>query len=212
MKVHRLTVVQKVSSTATATLPNTALGAQRIAGAGITQARSGNRVVEVIVLSRPDRRYYISQSHADELRQSMRVQVGRRPATAPLDAAGLKARATELMRDIQQQISRQIKADLAKPLGNLEARLKTWTAPEDCAANALHKEFDWTSDASDLAPYAVSTEAHLLRFAAQASVGFSGFDSKAGAISLGISHPGGRGFEMTTVFSVSANYVHSHQP
>ncbi len=44
----------------------------------------------------------------------------------------------------------------------------------------------WTSDASDLAPYAISTEAHLLRFAAQASVGFSGFDPKAGAISLGI--------------------------
>ncbi|CAJ0569362.1 unnamed protein product, partial [Mesorhabditis spiculigera] len=171
---------------ATGTVPSTSLGARRIAGVGIARASSGNRVVEVIVLSRPDRRYYISQSDADGLRRSLRVQVGRQPTRTPLDAAGLKARAKELVQQIKKEVGRQVKEDLAKPLGNLEGQLKTWQFPQDSAINTLHQEHQWSSDSSDQAPYAVSAEAHLLRFAAQASAGFSGFDPKAGAVSVGI--------------------------
>lgn len=182
----RLSAVQKRTTTiATTTLPDTSLGARQVAGASVTRARSGNRVVEVIVLSRPDRRYYISQSAADGLRSAMRVTVGRRPASTRLDGAGLKNRAGELVRDIRQQVGQRVREDLAKPLGQLEARLKSWKFPQDSAINALHQEFDWTSDSSEHAPYAVSTEAHLMRFAAQASAGFSGFDPEAGTISLG---------------------------
>ncbi|QXI30591.1 hypothetical protein [Pseudomonas vanderleydeniana] len=183
----QLDAAQKSASLiATDTLPDPALGAKVISGKSVTRVHGNNGVTEVIVLSKPDRRYYISRSAADGLRESMSVEVGRQPVSKPLDSAGLKARAGTLVGDIKKEIGKRIKADLAKPLGNLEGRLKSWVFPKDSAINALHEEFDWTSDDSDEARYAVSTEAHFLRFAAQASVGFSGFDPKQGTVSLGL--------------------------
>ncbi|NWF06049.1 LysM domain-containing protein, partial [Pseudomonas gingeri] len=173
---------------ATDTVPDAAMGAKVISSSSFTQARGDKGVVEIIVLSRPDRRYYISETAADELRSSMRVQAGRLPVPKRLDNAGLKARAGELVKDIQQQVGQRIREDLAKPLGNLEVRLKSWEFPQDSAINALHQEFDWPSQNrdDDEARYAVDREAHFLRFAAQASAGFSGFDPKAGTVSLGV--------------------------
>ncbi|MFC3941236.1 hypothetical protein CCU68_02845 [Pseudomonas gingeri NCPPB 3146 = LMG 5327] len=173
---------------ATDTVPDAAMGAKVISSSSFTQARGDKGVVEIIVLSRPDRRYYISETAADELRSSMRVQAGRLPVPRRLDNAGLKARAGELVKDIQREVGQRIREDLAKPLGNLEVRLKSWEFPQDSAINALHQEFDWPSQNrnDDEARYAVDREAHFLRFAAQASAGFSGFDPKAGTVSLGV--------------------------
>ncbi|NVZ67330.1 hypothetical protein HX867_35040, partial [Pseudomonas gingeri] len=134
---------------ATDTVPDAAMGAKVISSSSFTQARGDKGVVEIIVLSRPDRRYYISETAADELRSSMRVQAGRLPVPKRLDNAGLKARAGELVKDIQQQVGQRIREDLAKPLGNLEVRLKSWEFPQDSAINALHQEFDWPSQNRD---------------------------------------------------------------
>lgn len=167
-------------SSATATMPDPKYGTK--GDFSTTHARGNNQVVEVIVFSKPDKRYYISRAASDKLSRSFRIESSRLRSSTPLDAEGLKKQIGALLNDIKSGI----KNDLGKPLGNLEARLKTWTAPHDTAANALHKEFNWTSDSSDGAPYAHSGEAHLLRFAAQASAGFSGFDPEAGEVSLGV--------------------------
>ena len=139
---------------ATDTVPDTALCAKRIVGASITQARDKKGVVAIIVLSRPGRRYYMSQSFADKLRrQAMRVQVGRQPVSKRLDSAGLKARAGELVKKVQQEVGKRVKEDAAKPLCNLEGKLKTWAFPRGSAINALHEAFDWRLDCSDEASY-----------------------------------------------------------
>ena len=74
----------------------------------------------------------------------------------------------------------------ASPLGKLEAKLKSWDAPDNCLLNALHKEAAWSSNPDDSAPYAVQAEGHLLRFAASASAGINSWDMKNGEIEVGV--------------------------
>ncbi|MFG8727733.1 hypothetical protein ACEPUM_30890 [Pseudomonas aeruginosa] len=179
--------VKDTESTAGTTLPSVSAGGRVQRHGGVTRAASRNGIAEIIVVSRPDRHYYISQRYATVLRNHYRVEVGVLKTPTPLRDGDLRARGQQLLAGIRKQVAKGLNEDSAKPLGNLEANLVTWTAKEDSALNALHLEaVNLSSDKSDGAPYAANAEAHLLRFAAQASAGFSGFNPKEGEISVGI--------------------------
>ncbi|CAD5110563.1 hypothetical protein [Zestomonas carbonaria] len=178
---------QEASPIATDTRPETGQhGARTGASAGYIQTRSGNGVTEITFLGRPDRRYYIRRRYYDELRgQALIVNCGHLRANRPLTAQELKQRGLRMLQDIREQIARGSNEARAKPLSQLEARLTSWTSPEDNLLNTLHRELSWHFGDLD-APYALDAEGHLLRFAAQASAGFSGFDPQQGRISLGV--------------------------
>ncbi|MNJ63577.1 hypothetical protein D3C77_594900 [compost metagenome] len=71
-------------------------------------------------------------------------------------------------------------------MGNLELKLSSWNSTEDNLLNALHREVSWTSNQSDAARYAVTADAHALRFAASASAGVNNWNPKEGSIDVGV--------------------------
>lgn len=152
-------------------------GVERERQAG-QQSKSGISVVEVILFSDPTRRHYIPVRYRDtaswNVRASTRAMVGK-PFNQQL--------AGDLMNDIKGAIANGRKAG---PLGNLELKLSSWTSQDDNLLNALHTEVNWTSDQSDAAPYAVSAEAHAMRFAASASAGVNNWNPAQGSIDVGI--------------------------
>ncbi|RQS56672.1 hypothetical protein DID96_37125 [Burkholderia sp. Bp8963] len=181
-------VEKDTDTTASGTTPSVSEGGRVHRHRSTTLAANRNGVAEIIVISRPDRHYYISQRYVSTVHNSYRVEVaGVLDAPRPLSDGDLRARGKQLLTKIREKVARGLNEDSAKPLGNLEAKLVTWPAKENCAVNALHREvINWSSDRSDDAPYAANAEAHLLRFAAQASAGFSGFNPKEGEISVGV--------------------------
>ncbi|MEH6671934.1 LysM peptidoglycan-binding domain-containing protein [Halopseudomonas sp.] len=142
-----------------------------------TQRRSGITVVEISLFSQPDRRYYVAARFHEQVnwktRVSTRVMQGK-PFSRQL--------ATQLLESIQKEVN---DARRANPLGSLGAKLASWSSDEDNLLNALHKETSWTSNSDDAAPYAISSEAHALRFAASASAGVNSWDPAAGNIEIG---------------------------
>lgn len=179
--------VKDTETTASATMPSVSEGGREQRQRQVTVAADRNGIVEIIVVSRPDKHYYIPQRHLAVLREHFRVDVSVLNAKSPLNDDDLRIRGKQLITRIRERVARGLNEDSAKPLGNLEAKLVTWTAKDDCALNALHLEaINLSSNKHDSAPYAANAEAHLLRFAAQASVGFTGFDPKNGEISVGM--------------------------
>ncbi|WP_083453385.1 type VI secretion system Vgr family protein [Desulfatitalea tepidiphila] len=142
------------------------------------QSSTGTQVIEVVVFSRPDRRYYIRARYREQVswRRTVHTDVLR---THPFN----RQLATRLIADIKQGIKDD--ADTST-FGTLEARLKTWSSRDDNLLNALHREFAWTSDHADAARYAVSAEAHLLRFAASASAGINSWQIDKGQVEIGV--------------------------
>lgn len=143
---------------------------------GGIQSRTGIRVLEISVFGEPARRYYIPyrQITAWHVRVSTRVMAGK-----PFN----KQLAKDLIKDIKEAISDGRKAG---PLGNLELKIGLWNSQTDNLLNALHKEVAWTSDQSGAMPYAVSAEAHALRFAASASAGVNSWEPEEGNIDVGV--------------------------
>lgn len=142
------------------------------------QTRTGFGVVEVALFSQPDRRYYIPVRYREQVRWTRKVR------SAVLNGKPFgKALAGELIEDIKKGVGGDGKAS---PLGKLEAKLKSWDAPENCLLNALHKEAAWSSNPDDSAPYAAQAEGHLLRFAASASAGINSWDMQNGEIEVGV--------------------------
>ena len=142
------------------------------------QTRTGFGIVEVALFSQPDRRYYIPVRYREQVRWTRKVR------SAVLNGKPFgKALAGELIEDIKKGVGGDGKAS---PLGKLEAKLKSWDAPDNCLLNALHKEAAWSSNPDDSAPYAVQAEGHLLRFAASASAGINSWDMKNGEIEVGV--------------------------
>ena len=142
-----------------------------------SQRRSSITVVEVSLFSQPDRRYYIASGFHEQVswreKVSTRVLQGR---------AFNRQLAKELLDDIRKGVN---DGRRASPLGSLEAKLVSWSSSEDNLLNALHKETAWTSNSDDAAPYAVSSEAHALRFAASASAGVNSWNPAEGSIEVG---------------------------
>jgi murein DD-endopeptidase MepM/ murein hydrolase activator NlpD len=142
-----------------------------------TRRRSGVTVVEVVLFSQPDRRYYISTRYHEQVDWKLKVRstvLAGKPFGSQL--------AKDLLDDIRKGIGEGRKAS---PIGALEAKLVGWTSKEDNLLNALHKETNWTSNPDDSAPYAVSSEAHALRFAASASAGVNNWNPAQGNIEVG---------------------------
>ncbi|WP_442107758.1 LysM peptidoglycan-binding domain-containing protein [Pseudomonas sp. NUPR-001] len=142
------------------------------------QTRSGVSVVEIILFSDPSRRHYISVPYHETTRWKVRVST-RVMAGKPFN----KQLAGDLIKDIKAGISEGRKAG---PLGNLELKLSSWTSKEDNLLNSLHQEVAWTSDQNDASRYAVSAEAHALRFAASASAGVNNWNPREGNIEVGV--------------------------
>ena len=143
---------------------------------GGIQSRSGILVLEISVFGDPARRYYIPYRliTAWHVRVSTRVMAGK-----PFN----KQLAKDLIKDIKEAISDGRKAG---PLGNLELKIGLWNSQTDNLLNALHKEVAWTTDQSGAMPYAVSAEAHALRFAASASAGVNSWEPEEGNIDVGV--------------------------
>jgi LysM repeat protein len=143
-----------------------------------SQTKSGVTVVEIILFSDPTRRHYISIPYRNTTAWNVRVPT-RVMAGKPFN----KQLATDLMKGIKEAVGGGRKAG---PLGMLEVKISTWTSKQDNLLNTLHKEVTWTSNQSDASPYAVSAEAHTLRFAASASAGVNSWNPKDGVIEVGV--------------------------
>ncbi|MHC8407784.1 LysM peptidoglycan-binding domain-containing protein [Pseudomonas sp. TMB3-21] len=143
-----------------------------------SQTRSGITVVEVILFSDPTRRHYVSipwrSTTAWNVRVPTRVMAGK-----PFN----KQLAADLIKDIKNAVGEGRRAG---PLGNLELKISTWTSKQDNLLNTLHQEVSWTSNQSDASRYAISAEAHALRFAASASAGVNNWNPKEGSIDVGV--------------------------
>jgi hypothetical protein len=142
-----------------------------------TRRRSGVTVVEVVLFSQPDRRYYISTRFREQEDWKLKVR-----STVLAGKPFGRQLAKDLLDDIHKGIGEGRKSS---PIGALEAKLVGWTSKEDNLLNALHKETNWTSNSDDSAPYAVSSEAHALRFAASASAGVNNWNPAEGNIEVG---------------------------
>ena len=142
-----------------------------------SMSQSGIMVVEVVLFSQPDKRYYIAMAYHEQIDWALKVRsnvlVGK-PFNRQL--------AKDLLDDIRKEIGAGRKSS---PIGALEAKLVSWTSKDDNLLNALHQEANWTSNADDAAPYAISAEAHALRFAASASAGVNNWSPAQGSIEVG---------------------------
>lgn len=143
-----------------------------------SQTKSGVTVVEIILFSDPTRRHYISIPWRTTTPWNVRVPT-RVMAGKPFN----KQLAADLIKDIKNAVGGGRKAG---PLGNLELKISTWTSKQDNLLNALHQEVSWTSNERDASPYAISAEAHALRFAASASAGVNDWNPKEGNIDVGV--------------------------
>ncbi|MGB9088086.1 MAG: LysM domain-containing protein, partial [Pseudomonas farsensis] len=142
------------------------------------QTKSGIDVVEIILFGDPTRRHYISMPWRTTTPWKIRV-----PTHVIAGKPFNKQLAADLIKDIKEAIGGARKAG---PLGNLELQIGSWTSKQDNLLNALHEEVSWTSNQSDASPYAVSAEAHALRFAASASAGVNNWNPKEGNIDVGV--------------------------
>lgn len=136
---------------------------------------------EVIIFSRPDRRYYVSARFMERVttrwNYKLNTQVMREKPFGP-------ALARELMDEIKKQIGESAKA---APLGKLEGKLSLWKSQDDNLLNTLHQElYKYESPQRDNDRFALSAEAHALRFAASASAGIRSFNPKKGEIDVGV--------------------------
>ncbi|MCQ4293323.1 LysM peptidoglycan-binding domain-containing protein [Pseudomonas stutzeri] len=136
---------------------------------------------EVIIFSRPDRRYYVSARFMERVttrwNYKLNTQVMREKPFGP-------ALARELMDEIKKQIGESAKAG---PLGKLEGKLSLWKSQDDNLLNTLHQElYKYESTQRDNDRFALSAEAHSLRFAASASAGIRSFNPKKGEIDVGV--------------------------
>ncbi|MEB0048822.1 MULTISPECIES: LysM domain-containing protein [unclassified Pseudomonas] len=142
------------------------------------QTRTGLTVVEVMVFSDPTRRHYIPARFRETTRWN--VQVSTRVLAGKTFSKQL---AGDLIKDIKNSIGSGRKAG---PLGSLELKISSWASEEDNLLNTLHQQVAWSSNQSDAARYAVSSEAHALRFAASASAGVNSWNPRQGSIEVGV--------------------------
>ncbi|MFV0456679.1 MAG: LysM peptidoglycan-binding domain-containing protein [Pseudomonas sp.] len=136
---------------------------------------------EVVIFSTPDRRYYVSERFWSRItktwRYKLHTQVMREKPFSP-------ALVKDLMDEIKTQIGESAKAG---PLGKLEGKLSLWKSEDDNLLNTLHQElYQYESSQRDNDRFALSAEAHALRFAASASAGVKSFNPAKGEIDVGV--------------------------
>ncbi|WP_217473933.1 LysM peptidoglycan-binding domain-containing protein [Stutzerimonas stutzeri] len=148
------------------------------AGAG---KQVSHYIQEVIILSRPDRRYYVRAQFWTRVK---RVWAHKASARILREKPFSPAMVKDLFDDIKKAIGDSAKAG---PLGKVEAKLWTIKAKEDHPLNALRCElYKFETKQADGDRYALSAEAQALRFAASASAGIKSFNPAKGEIDVGV--------------------------
>ncbi|VXC49018.1 LysM domain-containing protein [Pseudomonas sp. 9Ag] len=148
------------------------------AGAG---RQTSHYIQEVIILSRPDRRYYVRAQFWTRVKRTWAHKASARILREkPFSPAMVK----DLFDDIKKAIGDSAKAG---PLGKVEAKLWTIKTKEDHPLNALRCElYKFETKQADGDRYALSAEAQALRFAASASAGIKSFNPAKGEIDVGV--------------------------
>lgn len=148
------------------------------AGAG---RQVSHYIQEVIILSRPDRRYYVRAQFRTRVERIWAHEASARILREkPFSPAMVK----DLFDDIKKAIGDSAKAG---PLGKVEAKLWTIKTKEDHPLNALRCELHkFETKQADGDRYALSAEAQALRFAASASAGIKSFNPAKGEIDVGV--------------------------
>ncbi|WP_434136817.1 hypothetical protein JQR88_23620 (plasmid) [Pseudomonas luteola] len=134
-------------------------------------------IIEILVFSQPDKRYYISRAFI------LKVKWRESSSSALRNRAFSKELAKNLIKDIKDNIKEKTKDS---SFGEVEKKITIWKSKEDNLLNALHQEIGKAeTDTSDSSRYAVSAEAHMLRFAAAASAKIQSFNPASGNVDLG---------------------------
>ncbi|MFP3977603.1 LysM peptidoglycan-binding domain-containing protein [Marinobacter sp. KMM 10035] len=148
--------------------------------------RNETGVIEVMIVSRPGRWHYIRREAYQRLvttYASVRyVKKTRAIANALKNKSGTGS-------ILAGQILEGISADAAKSLvGNIEITFAE-TSDQHYLLGEEHSKLTWSSGDDDESPvennFQVSAEAHLMRFAMQASAGVNAFDLSTGEIDIG---------------------------
>ena len=160
--------------------PNSPYSRSRSVETGRVRATT-HGIHEVVIFSTPDRRYYVSKRFWARIKETWRyklhTQVMREKPFSP-------ALVKDLMDEIRTQIGESAKAG---PLGKLEGKLSLWKSQDDNLLNTLHQElYQYESPQRDNDRFALSAEAHALRFAASASAGIKSFNPAKGEIDVGV--------------------------
>ncbi|WP_301358981.1 LysM peptidoglycan-binding domain-containing protein [Stutzerimonas nitrititolerans] len=160
--------------------PNSPYSRSRSIETGRVRATT-HGIREVVIFSTPDRRYYVSERFWSRItktwRYKLHTQVMREKPFSP-------ALVKDLMDEIRAQIGESAKAG---PLGKLEGKLSLWKSQDDNLLNTLHQElYQYESPQRDNDRFALSAEAHTLRFAASASAGIKSFNPAKGEIDVGV--------------------------
>ena len=160
--------------------PNSPYSRSRSVETGRVRATT-HGIREVVIFSTPDRRYYVSERFWSRItktwRYKLHTQVMREKPFSP-------ALVKDLMDEIKTQIGESAKAG---PLGKLEGKLSLWKSQDDNLLNTLHQElYQYESPQRDNDRFALSAEAHALRFAASASAGIKSFNPAKGEIDVGV--------------------------
>ncbi|WP_336367050.1 hypothetical protein [Marinobacter sp. C2H3] len=164
-----------------------------VKGSGIKpsdfSSRSSRReagVVEIMVFSRPGRWYYIRKSTFQRLKTHHRAV---RPIRKSRRIARVLENPKSSPKELMGKIRDDLKADAAKsPVGNIEV---VFAEAKDSGhlLGEEHSTLTWNSSDGEAPPengFQVSAEAHLMRYAMQASAGVNSFDLSTGEIDIGV--------------------------
>ncbi|ONF42114.1 hypothetical protein BTO32_17435 [Marinobacter lutaoensis] len=141
-------------------------------------------IVEIMVFSRPGRWYYVRKRfYTGFVRRYASIRSIKKTRSISQALSNPSATAKELIGKIRDDIA----ADAAKsPIGRIEVKF----AQEQSSKHLLgeeHSSFKWTLDDANPADrrFQASAEAHLMRFAMQASAGINSFDLSKGEVDIG---------------------------
>ncbi len=156
---------------------------------GFLASRSTNKdsgVIEVMIASRPGRWSYIRREAYQRLVTTYASVRYVRKTRAIANALKKKSDTGSVLAG---KVLDGISADAAKSLvGNIEL-IFAKTGDEYYLLGEEHSKLTWTSGGDDESPvennFQVSAEAHLMRFAMQASAGVNAFDLSTGEIDIG---------------------------
>lgn len=141
-------------------------------------------IVEIMVFSRPGRWYYVRKRfYTGFVRRYASIRYIKKTRSISRALSNPSATAKELIGKIRDDIA----ADAAKsPIGRIEVKF----AQEQSSKHLLgeeHSSFKWNLDDANPADrrFQASAEAHLMRFAMQASAGINSFDLSKGEVDIG---------------------------
>lgn len=148
--------------------------------------RKETGVIEIMIVSRPGRWHYIRREAYQRL---VTTYASVRYVKKTRAIANVLKNKSETGSALAGQVLEGISADASKSLvGNIEVAFAR-TSDQHYLLGEEHSKLTWSSGGDDESPvennFQVSAEAHLMRFAMQASAGVNAFDLSAGEIDIG---------------------------